>query len=195
MKNLVTFSLFENSSIKTFYKFVPSESIVSIIKNGLEPRGNCNGISGSWAIEDKHLSNWCNYNKWFGSPLQALLFFPSKRQQSAYLIEFTTSNEVYRRNVDLLFQSQTKYRSSFTNSETEFGVTESFVTGFINSSDIEIVSKLGVVPTNLSKSKADGKSLLKWVFTKSNIEYTDKINVTSLILNMLIYKIKGLFGF
>lgn len=107
MKYIFLFEKFNKELV--FYKFVDGMVIKSILKNGIIP----NKSGGTWLIMKDELDSWEKENTVLGSFLQALMFFPSTRNATVYLLEIRTkSTQIKVRNVELLLKDFKDHRKS-----------------------------------------------------------------------------------
>jgi hypothetical protein len=94
---------------ETFYKLVDLSVLDSILKNGLKHGKD----GGTWVIADKNMDDWVKPNRLFGSMLQALLYFPSRRNSSVALLKIVTKPaNIKVRNVDLMLTDMRKWKDS-----------------------------------------------------------------------------------
>lgn len=189
---------------RVFYKFVKTREIAeSILRNGLIPSGTpvassfINGMSGNWAIAEKNLAEWTKPNRWFGSALQALMFFNAGGMQEVHLLRFTTGpdNEIFVRDVDLMFKSDRLYKASLTEEDLDYKVTESYITGTVPPENIQLVNRLGRIDIMFKTHVIDPGSLLDWAMGRGEWRATPKrIRMSSLVWKFITYKLRAMLG-
>ena len=183
---------FEKDEI--FYKLVDSDILDLILKDGLKPGKD----GGSWVIADKNMNDWLKPNKLFGSMLQALLYFPSKRNTNVALLKIVTKpTNIKARNVDLMLTDMRKWKESITDignfDDIKYSINEYLLIDKIKPNEIEVINKFSV-PKEISEFKIEPESLMRFVFgTDSRLIKEGKINTLNLVLKFIFLKIKEKF--
>lgn len=188
---------FLNESFKKdeiFYKLVDSSLLDLILKDGLKPGKD----GGSWVIADRNIYDWIKPNNLFGSMLQALLYFPSKRNSNLTLLKIVTRpTNIKVRNVDLMLTDMKKWKESIIDitdfDDTNYNINEYLLIDRIKPNEIEAINKF-LVPKEISEFKIEPESLMKFIFgTESQLIKKEKINSLNLILKFIFLKIKEIF--
>ena len=188
---------FLNESFKKdeiFYKLVDSNFLDLILKDGLKPGKD----GGSWVIADRNIYDWIKPNKLFGSMLQALLYFPSKRNSNLVLLKIVTiPTNIKVRNVDLMLTDMKKWKESIIDitdfDDTNYNINEYLLIDRIKPNEIEVINKFSV-PKEISEFKIEPESLMRFIFgTESLLIKKEKINSLNLILKFIFLKIKEKF--
>jgi len=179
---------------ETFYKLVDFDILDLILKDGLKPGKD----EGSWVIAEKNMSDWVKPNNLFGSMLQALLYFPAKKNSNLVLLKIVTKpTNIKVRNVDLMLKDMRKWKESIRDigdlNEVSYSINEYLLIDKIDPSEIEVVNAFSV-PIEISEFKIEPNSLLEFIFGRgSRLIKEGKINSLGLIFKFIFLKIKQKF--
>lgn len=177
-----------------FYKLVDYQIIESILEKGLVHGRD----GGTWLIAEDNISDWLKPNNLFGSMLQALLYFPSRRRTKVVLLRIKTRpNSIKVRNVDLMLKDMIKWKESIFSindfKDIEYNINEYLLIDNVGPDKIEIVNIFSV-PLDICKFKIEPNSLKRFIFGLDNdIMKKEKINTIGLISKFIFLKIKKIF--
>lgn len=190
----------ESFSNQIFYKIVSKEIFDNKIKDSRD-------FKIGYVINHRDLDGWILPNDLFGSLLQALIYFPSRRGMDMYLLKISLpqgDHKIKIRNVDMMLRNLTKYKASkvdITSDEDRmnfnYPIIESIIDEVIDINDIEIVN-LFVADKLLSVNKIDPNDLKMYIFGEkslSEIKTIGKMNFFKLISKYTMMKLKSIFGF
>lgn len=182
---------FENNLI--FYKLVDGHLINKIMKDGLIP----NRLGGTWLISEDYLDEWLDPNNLFGSLLQALIYFPSKKESTIYLLKVEVRPDILKvRNVDLMLKDIKKWKSSLkeiSSLESDYKIKEYLLMGKVSPEKISIVHKFKA-NSDLSKYKVDPVELKNYIFNGSPYTLGERMSTISLISKYIWLKLKNLIN-
>lgn len=190
MKHLKLFESFNSKLV--FYKIVEENIIESIMSEGIKP----NKKGGTWVICKDNFDDWIKPNNIFGSMLQALLYFPSRRGSKCCLLSISIQPKNLKvRNVDLMLKDLKRWKDSIKQTQTlddDFKVKEYLLLDKVDPSHIEIIHTFDV-PKELSKFKMDPNSLKLFIFGKSNkLDKIGKISTIGLVGKIIWLKLKNM---
>jgi hypothetical protein len=177
-----------------FYKIVDYQFLPSIFKEGLKPGKD----GGTWVIAEENFSDWTKPNSLFGSMLQALLYFPSKRNSKVALLKISTKpTNIKVRNVDLMLTDMKKWKESLIDisdfTDKQYSVNEYLLIDDIGPNKIEIVNMFSV-PSEISQFKIEPNSLMDFIFGNgTELKTEEKIKTLNLMLKFIFLKVKEIF--